>query len=239
MPLPQPHELLAPGGKLRAAINLGNPVLAQRKHDGSLAGVSVALARELATRLEADIDFVVFDAAGKVVSACESQAWDIAFLARDPKRAETIAFTEPYVNIEGTYLVSEDSDIFAIEDMDRSEHTIAVGKGAAYDLYLSRTLQHAQIIRAPTSAEAVTWKVDRALDAAAGVRQPLEHFCTENPGYRVLPGRFTAIEQAMAVPAQNANALAFLQSFLRSAKDSGLIAQALEASGQNPALQAP
>ncbi|GEN24352.1 ABC transporter substrate-binding protein [Halomonas cupida] len=229
---------LTTDNRLRAAINLGNPVLAQRKDNGELGGVSVTLAQHLAELLQVEIEFVVHDAAGKVVAARDSNQWDLAFLARDPLRAETIAFTSPYVIIEGTYLVAQDAPFQTVSELDAKGVDIAVGQGAAYDLYLSRTLQYASIVRAPTSADAVHWKVERQLDAAAGVRQPLEHYCADHPGYRVLPGSFTRIEQAMAVPSDHADAIAPLERFLQEARQSGLIHEALQHSGQNPAIAA-
>ncbi|MGQ7249361.1 transporter substrate-binding domain-containing protein [Halomonas sp. V046] len=233
------RRILAPSGTLRAAINLGNPVLAQRRDDGTLGGVSVVLAQTLAERLDVDIEFVVYDAAGKVVAARASDTWDLAFLARDPKRAQTLAFTAPYVIIEGTYLVDGASSYQRVNDLDRDGVAIAVGEGAAYDLYLSRTLQHADIVRAPTSADAVMWKVQRDLDAAAGVRQPLERYAKEHPGYRVIEGSFTRIEQAMAIPAERTEALVLLSSLLTDTKAEGQVRLALDESGQSDVDVAP
>lgn len=230
---------LAPSGTLRAAINLGNPVLAQRHVDGELGGVSVALACALAEHLDLPLEFIVFEAAGKVVAALEEQPWDLAFLARDPKRAETICFTEPYVVIEGTYLVHQDAAYASVENLDRDGLRLAVGQGAAYDLYLTRTLQQASLVRAPTSAAAVDWFVDQQLDAAAGVRQPLEHFAREHEGYRVLQDAFTQIEQAMALPRDREDIVAFVAAFLRDRKSSGFVATALAESGQADAQVAP
>ncbi|MDN3520145.1 ABC transporter substrate-binding protein [Halomonas ramblicola] len=232
-PNDQTVRLLAPSGTLRAAINLGNPVLAQQRDDGELAGVSVALARSLADWLGVPLRLVPFEAAGQVVAAREEDAWDLAFLARDPKRAETIRFTEPYVLIEGTYLVPRDAPQTSVGDLDRDGTRIAVGQGAAYDLFLSRHLQHASLVRAPTSAAAVEWFIDRGLDAAAGVRQPLERFAREHAGYRVLADAFTQIEQAMALPRERQAVAEVVEDFLREHKASGFVAEALEASGQD------
>ena len=230
---------LAPNGTLRAAINLGNPVLAQRHDDGELDGVSVALARALAEHLDLPLELIVFDAAGKVVAALEEDAWDLAFLARDPKRAETIAFTAPYVLIEGTYLVPSDSVYSSVKDLDRANIRIAVGQGAAYDLFLTRTLRHADLVRAPTSAAAVDWFVSQGLEAAAGVRQPLERFAAEHAGYKVVPGRFTVIEQAIALPKRSHEVIAKVTEFLAAAKRNGLIDRALAESEQHDAQIAP
>lgn len=226
-------------GKLRAAINYGNPVLAQRGPDGEPRGVSVALATELARRLGVELEVVPFEAAGKVVDAAGDDVWDIAFLAIDPKRAEDVSFTAPYVLIEGTYLVREDGPYSAIEQLDAPGVRIAVGKGAAYDLFLSRALQHAELVRGPTSASAVELFLEQGLDAAAGVRQPLEAAARQHAGLKVLPGHFTAIRQAMVVPARKAEALPLMRAYVEEMKVAGFVAQGLRDSGQGDDLVAP
>jgi polar amino acid transport system substrate-binding protein len=239
---PSKEELqeLAPEGILRAAINLGNPVLAQRNSgSGEAGGVSVDLARELGRRLGVPVELVLFDAAGKVVDAIASRVWDIAFLALDPKRAEEILFTSPYVIIEGTYLVRDSSPLRAIEDFDRPGVRIAVGKGAAYDLFLTRTLKQAELFRKDTSAGALDLFTEAGLDATAGVRQPLEDFAKSHVGFRVIAGRFTAIEQAMGTLKGRAGGREFLQIFIEEMKRTGFVASALERSGQHGAAVAP
>ncbi len=223
---------LAPHGVLRTAINYGNPVLAQRGPDGEPAGVSVALAQALAEQLGVPLQTTTYDAAGKVFAALEQDAWDLAFLAIEPVRAAQIAFSAPYVIIEGTYLLRADDPAQGVADLDRPERRIAVGQGAAYDLYLSRTLIQAQLVRAPTSAAAIDWFVDQKLDAAAGVRQPLEAHAAAHPGYRVLDDSFTEIRQAMAVPKGREAAAAFVQAFLDEQLRNGFVARELAASGQ-------
>src|SRR4051812_5217892 len=133
---------LAPSGKLRVAINFGNPVLAQRGPGGEPRGVSAALARELAKRLNVPIDFLTFEEAGKVAEAASQDKWDVAFLAIDPKRAATIDFTPPYVLIEGTYLTRTNSPLQKLEDVDKDGVRVAVAENSAYDLYLTRNLKH-------------------------------------------------------------------------------------------------
>jgi polar amino acid transport system substrate-binding protein len=231
---------LTPTEVLRAAINLGNPVLAQPGDaGGEPKGVSVALARELARRLGVRVVFATYDAAGKVVDANKFGAWDVAFLAIDPLRAKEILFTAPYVIIEGTYLVRDNAPYRAVDALDKPGVRIAVGKGAAYDLYLSRTLKHAELVRSATSAEALEQFLADGLEAAAGVRQPLVKFAQARPGLRVLDGRFTAIEQAVATPIGRTSAHAFLKSFVEEMKASGFVAKALDASGQRDATVAP
>lgn len=223
---PEAKFQLVPRGELHAAINLGNPILARRE-GGELRGVSVDLARELAKRLVMPLQFVVYESAGNVVFAAASQAWDVAFVAIDPARGRDMLQTNPYVIIEGAYLVAADSPIRSNDQVDRPGVRIAVGKGSAYDLYLSRTLKHAQIVRAPTSPAVTDLFVAQKLDVAAGVRQQLEADAKRLPGLRVLDGRFMVIQQAMAtLPGRDAG-LAYLNTFVEQMKASGFVAEAL------------
>lgn len=230
---------LAPQGILRAAINYGNPVLAQKGQNGEPQGASVALAQALATELGVELQITTYDAAGKVFAALEHKVWSVAFLAIEPVRAEQIEFSAPYVIIEGTYLVAANSPYMNVEDLDKPGLKLAVGKGAAYDLYLSRTLQHAQLERAPTSAAAVELYFADSLDAAAGVRQPLEKVASNNPCYRVLEGAFTSIRQAMAVPKGRNSAAAYVEDFIARKKAEGFVHAALAATGQGEVTVAP
>src|SRR5471032_3092297 len=230
---------LAPHGVLKVAINLGNPVLAQTAADGQPQGVSVALAKELARELGVGIEMTTYDAAGKVFAALAEGAWNLAFLAIEPVREQEIAFSAPYVIIEGTYLVKADSPYVNVEELDQPGKRLAVGKGAAYDLYLSRTLKHAELMRAETSAGAVDLFIEQQLDAAAGVRQPLQKVAHAHPQYRVLEGHFTAIRQAMAVPRHCIAGASYVAAFIEARKASGFVAQALAQSGQGDVTVAP
>jgi len=235
---PEVARELAPTGKLRAAINFGNPVLAQKDPaTGEARGVSVDLARELGRRLDVPVELVTFDAAGKVFDA--RGAWDVAFLAIEPARAAEIAFTAPYVVIEGTYLVPVGSPLRAIEDVDREGVRIAVGNKSAYDLYLTRTLKRAQIVRAPTSPAAVELFVRERLDAAAGVKQPLVQYARSHPEVRVVDGRFMAIQQAIGTPRGRERGARYLREFVEEMKASGFVAAGLARSGQADATVAP
>jgi polar amino acid transport system substrate-binding protein len=231
---------LAPSGKLRAAINFGNIVLAQKDPaSGEPRGVSAELARELAKRLAVPIEFVTFDAAGKVFDALQKNAWDIAFLAIDPVRAAGIDFTAPYVVIEGAYVVPVDSPLKNVEDVDRDGVRVAVGRASAYDLFLTRALKHAKLVREPSGPEALAlFRKDR-LEAAAGVKQPIVAFAKEHPDTRVIPGRFMVIEQAMGTPKGREAGLRYLREFIEEMKASGFVAKALSASGQADAEVAP
>jgi len=235
---PDVAQELAPTGRLRAAINLGNPVLAQ-KDSGELRGISVDLARELGRRLAVPVELIAYDAAGKVTDAVRTGAWDIAFVAIDPARAAEIAFTPPYVVIEGTYLVAADSPLRAIADVDREGVRIAVSSKSAYDLYLSRTLKRAQLVRAPSPPASIELFVKDRLEAAAGVKQPLVELARGNPQLRVIDGRFMLIEQAMGTPIGRPLGARYLREFIEEMKDSGFVARALERSGQRDAAVAP
>ena len=231
---------LAPTGRLRAAINFGNMVLAQRDPAGGAPrGVSAELARALAGRLGVPIDYVAFDAAGKVVEAVKAGAWDIAFLARDPARAEGIDFTAPYVVIEGVYVVPIASPLKSVEDIDRAGVRVVVALGSAYDLYLTRTLKAATLVREARGQDALDRFVKDKLEVAAGVRQPMVAFTNSRADMRMIPGRFMAIEQAMGVPRGRAAGARYLRAFVEEMKASGFVARALAASGQADASVAP
>lgn len=231
---------LAPTGKLRAAINFGNSVLAQKDPaTGEARGVSVDLARELARRLDMPIELVTYDAAGRVFDALKSGAWDIAFLAIDPARAEEITFTAPYVLIEGAYMVRADSPLKTNDDVDREGVRVVVGAKSAYDLYLSRALKRAQIVRAPTSPAAIEWFVKDRYEVVANIKQPLVAYAQNNPGMRVMDGRFMAIEQAMGTPRGREAGARYLRGFIEDVKASGFVARGLERSGQKDAAVAP
>ena len=230
---------LAPTGRLRAAINFGNPILAQHGPDGGPQGVSVALAQELGRRLGVPVDLVPFNEAGRVFAATQSGAWDVAFLAIEPVRAAAVSFTPPYVVIEGTYLVLQASPLHAPADADQVGTRIAVAEGSAYDLYLTRTLRHAALLRFPDTAAATDAFIQQHLDALAGVRQPLMALAKDHPGMRVIPGGFMQIEQAMGTPQGRPAGALFLRAFVEEAKASGLVARALSETGQGSAAVAP
>ena len=231
---------LAPSGRLRAAINLGNGVLAQRDAaTGELKGVSVVLARALAERLKLPVDLIAFDSAGMVFEALDRQGWDVAFLAVEPERAVKIEFSPPYVLIEGTYMVRKDAPFRSVADLDRPGVRVSVAKGAAYDLYLSRTLKQATIERASMTGTAIALFEDARLDAAAGVRQALVDAARGRSDLRVLEDSYTTIAQALAVPRGRPAAAAYVRDFIEEMKTSGRVRAALDATGQDGAVVAP
>ena len=231
----------APAGHLRASINLGNPILA--KLDGATAkpcGVSVDLAMELGRRLDVDVELLAFDTAARSVQAVADERADVGFFAIDPARGASIAFTAPYVLIEGFYLVRDESPIRDNADVDQPHHRVAVGNGSAYDLFLSRELKYAQIVRAASSPSVIKTFVEQQLDVAAGVKQQLEKGMAEVSGLRLLPDHFMVIRQAMGLPKSRGDEAAlFLRQFVEDRKTSGFVAAALAAHNITGASVAP
>ncbi|WP_250476058.1 ABC transporter substrate-binding protein [Caballeronia sp. GAFFF1] len=222
-------KAFTPMGVLRASINLGNPILAnQNAVTGEPYGVSVDLARAFARHLGVELELVVFDAAGKCVQALNEERADFGFFAIDPLRGEQIAFTTPYVLIEGFYLVRDDSPIKTNADVDHAHNRVAVGQGSAYDLFLTRELKAARVVRAPTSPAVVRTFIDQQLEVAAGVKQQLESDARAIAGLRLLDERFMVIRQAMGVPKSRGTAAAeVLVRFVEEMKASGFVADAL------------
>jgi len=234
------HDL-APGGTLRAAINVGNAVLAARPSAPGTepTGISVDLARELGRRLGVPVQLVVFDAAGKVVEAGKAGGWDIAFVALDPARAAEISQSPPYVQIEGAYLVRSESALKHNDEVDRKGHRVVVGRNSAYDLYLTRALKDAEIVRTPTSATVVDTMLKENYEVSAGVKQALENDARRVPGVRLLPGRFMVINQAMASQKGREAGARYLREFVEEMKASGFVAKAIERHKQPSAVVAP
>ena len=183
---------------------------------------------------------MVFDTAAKSVEAVRAGQADVGFFAIDPLRGEGIAFTAPYVLIEGSYLVREDSPITDNAQVDRAGVSVAVGQGSAYDLFLTRELKAARIVRAPSSPAVVGTFLEQSLDVAAGVRQQLEADAQRLPGLRLLPGRFMVIQQAMGLPKDRPEAAAcLLREFVEEMKAQGFVAEAMRRHGVQGASVAP
>lgn len=226
-------------GKLRAAINLGNPILASRNAGGELQGVSVDLAREAARRLGLDIELLPFNAAGRVVEAIKAKSVDLAFVAIDPVRGADMDYTAPYVVIEGAYLVRNGSPLQRNDEVDRSGTRVVVGRGSAYDLFLTRELKAATLVRSQTSPAVVDMFLADKLEVAAGVKQQLQADAARVGGVRLLPGRFMVIEQAMGVPKGRTAAQAWLSTYIEEMKATGFVAAALQRHGIQGADVAP
>jgi polar amino acid transport system substrate-binding protein len=231
---------LAPSGALRVAINCANPVLVQRNvESGMLSGVSVDLACELAKELGVKPQLVPFDASGEAFEAIASGDCDIGFLAIDPERAARLSYTAPYVLIHGGYLTHEHSPFVKAIDVDQPGVRIASVRDAAYDLYLSRTLKHAELVYAATSAGSVDLLLGGGADVAAGIYKPLAEAASIQPGLKMADGYFMVIQQAMTVSKARTIALAYLCEYIERLKKSGFIAEALVRSGQAGVQIAP
>ncbi len=224
-----PAQLFAPTGRLRAAINLGNPILANSDPPtGQAVGVSVDLATELARQLGVALELAVVDGAAKSVDAVASGRADVGFFAIDPLRGESIVFTAPYELIEGSYLVRALSPLQDNSAVDAAAHRVAVGQGSAYDLFLSRALQAAQIVRCDGAPGAMAAFEGQNLEVLAGIRQMLEAETFKNPKLRLLPGHFMVIQQAMGCrKSLGEDATIYLRRFVESMKANGFVASAL------------
>lgn len=230
----------APTGTLRAAINLGNPILANQNADGQPYGISIDIATELARRLNVPLTLLVGHTAAQSVEAVTQESADFGFFAIDPIRGKGIAFTAPYVLIEGSYLVRNDSPLSANNQVDQAGNRIAVGKGSAYDLFLTREVKNAEIQRAPSSPTTVDFFLSEQLEVAAGVKQQLEMDAKRLPNLRLLPGRFMVIEQAMGLPkTRSPEAQAYLKQFVEDLKASGFVAQSMARHNIQGAAVAP
>ncbi len=232
-PTPEIIAQLAPTGRLRASINLGNSVLAQGTPEAP-RGVSVDLTVELARRIGLPVEFICWPAAKPSFDTVKAGNADIGFLAHEPARAAEVEFTAPYVEIEGAYMVRKTSPLQSIDEVDRPGNRICVGPGSAYDLYLTRTLKHAEIVRATIgggSANIEMFLKDN-LEVCANVRQPLVAWAEKDPNVRLLPGRFMVIGQAMALPKGRPQAAAFVKAFVEEMKASGFVADGLKRSNQ-------
>jgi polar amino acid transport system substrate-binding protein len=221
------RDQLAPHGRLRAALNYSNFLLVSARTPEH-TGVAPDLARELARRANATVEFVGYDNAGLVADAAKDNAWDVAFIGAEPARAREIRFTPAYVEIEATYLVPAHSPIRMIEEVDRDGVRIATAARAAYTLYLQRTLRHATLVEADGIQGSLDLLLGSRLDVLAGLRPRLLDDVQKLPGARVLEGRFTAVQQSMGVPQQHAAAAAYLTAFADEIKASGLLRTLIE-----------
>ncbi|WP_298337625.1 transporter substrate-binding domain-containing protein [Ferrimicrobium sp.] len=229
------RSTFAPTGTLRASINLGNPVLAQGTPEVP-SGVTIDIAKELAARLDLPVEFLCFGAARESFEAMKAGKADLCFLAVDPARESSVAFTAPYVLIQGVFAVPIDSPVSTAEAVDREGVRVGVKDGSAYDLFLSRTLVHAQVVR---GEEGVTVFLEQHLEVAAGIRQPMEDFIRSQGGMRLLEPHFMEIKQAVGIPpSRGHDTIRFLQEFVEELKSNGFIAEALRRSGRTDATVA-
>lgn len=223
---------LAPKGVLRAGVNMSNFLLVtSRTPSGDPAGVSPDMARAIADKLGVPVQYVPFPKPGELADAAEQDVWDIGLIGAEPARAEKIAFTAAYVEIEATYLVPPGSPLTRIEDVDKPGVRIAVSARSAYDLWLERNIKQATLVRAEGLGGAFDLFVKDKLDALAGLRPGLIGDAPKLPGSRLLDGQFTAVQQAIGTPRKNTAAAAFLREFVEEAKRSGFVASLIEKHG--------
>jgi polar amino acid transport system substrate-binding protein len=220
---------LAPSGKLRVGLNYGNFLLVLKDApDGTPRGIAPDLGRELGKRLGVPVEFVRFDAAGKLADAVKADAWDVAFLGAEPQRASEIAFSAPYLEIPVTYLVPAGSPLRTIADVDREGVRISVAEKSAYDLFLSRTLKQAKLLRAQGIEGSYELFIKEGLDALAGLKPRLVSDAEKLPGSRVLDGQVTGVQQAIGTPRARETGARYLRKFVDEAKRSGLVAKTIE-----------
>jgi len=231
---------LAPTGTLRAGINYGNFILARKDAaTGQTRGVAIDLTRELAKRLGVPVEIVAYDSVAAMVDAAKTGSWDIAFLGIDPARAGEIGFTAAYLQIEATYLVPAGSDLRTVADVDRDGVRVAAPARANYELFLSRNLKRAQLVRAATADAAFELLASGRVEALAGLRQALIGLTDKLPGSRMVDGQFMAVQQAVGVPQGRDAGLVYLRGFVEEAKASGLVGRAIAETGARGVSVAP
>jgi polar amino acid transport system substrate-binding protein len=237
---PSARAELAPTGTLRAGINYGNVILAQKDPvTGESRGVAIDLTRELGRRLGVPVELVAYQSIGTMVDGAKAGAWDIAFLGSDPARAAEIAFTAAYVELEATYLVRAGSPLRAAADADREGVRVAAPARANYELFLSRSLTRAQLVRTQDAAAAFDLLASGEVEALAGLTQALVGLNAKLPGSRLLDGRFMAVQQSIGTPKGRDAGAQYLRGFVEEAKASGLVARAIEKTGARGVSVAP
>ena len=236
----QARDELAPNGKVRAGINYGNAVLARRDlMTGEMRGVAVDLARELGRRLGRPVELVGYDGAGKLLAGVAGNEWDVGFLAYDPARTNDVAFTAPYMQVEVTYAVPAGSAVRDVSGVDREGTRLAVQSKSAADLFLSREIKQATLVRASSAANALRTLKEGSAEVAAANKQELLTFTEANPGFRIVEGRFSTIDHAMVVPRAHTQAATYVRGFAEDVKRSGFVQRALQDAGIRGVVVAP
>lgn len=238
---PAAKSELTPTGKLRVGINFGNELLTDpsTKTSAEPRGIALDLARELGRRLGVPVEFHGYDSAGATADSVRTGVWDVAFLGAEPQRANEMNFTAPYLEIEATYLVQPGSPLRAVADVDREGNRIAITAKSAYDLYLSRTLKHAKLVREQNADAALAIFVRDKLEALASLKPRLVGDSKKVPGSRILDGRFTAVQQAVCTPKGRDAGASYLREFVEDVKTTGLVAQLIEKNGVRGVSVAP
>ena len=220
---------LAPNGKLRAGMNLGNTLFTTKDPaTGELRGVSVDVMRALASRLGVPVEFIVHATPGDVADAVQKGTWDVAILAIEQSRAQTIAFSPPVTEIEATYAVRKDSPLRSVEQVDASGIRISAPEKAGYELYLARTLRNATLVRTQGFQASIDLFNDRGADALAGLKPMLLESMNRMPDARLVEGRFMAVNHGVGTPRQRRAAAAYLEVFVQEMNASGFVARSIE-----------
>lgn len=223
---------LAPSGRMRVGLNYSNFLLVLGDDaDGEPRGIAPDLGRELASRTGLTLEFVKFDGAGKLFDAVKSAACDVGFLGAEPQRANEVEFSPAYLEIPVTFLVPSGSPIKTLADVDRDGVRVAVSERSAYDLYLTRTLKKAKLVRAPGIAASYDAFMAQKLEALAGLKPKLVEEAERTPGSRVLEGQVTGVQQAIGAPKGRTAAAKYLREFAEDVKRTGFVARAIERHG--------
>jgi len=218
--------------KVRVGINFGNALLANRDVSGSPRGIAVDLAGELGRRASLPVELVAYNTAGTMADGAKTGAWDVAFLAADPGRSEGITFTAPYLEIPTTYLVWDSSAFRTIADVDSENARVCVSEKSAYDLFLTRNLKHAVLVRTPGVDASVDLFFSEKLDALAGLKPLLINIAEKNPRTRVMDGSFTSVQQAVGISKdQDAAFVTFVREFIKDVKRSGFVREVMDRNG--------
>ena len=230
----------APSGTLRVGLNYGNFLLVLKDEpDGTPRGIAPDLGRELGKRLGVPVEFVRFPEAGQLADGVRDGKCDVGFLAAEPQRANEIAFTSAYLEIPVTYLAPPGSKIRSLADVDREGVRIAVSARSAYDLYLSRTLKNAELVRTEGIDASYDLFRKQGLEVLAGLKPRLVSDAEKLPGSRVLDGQVTGVQQAVGVPKNRSAAAQFTREFVDEVKRSGLVAKTIEKHGVKGVTVAP
>lgn len=222
---------LAPTGKLRAGMNLSNTLFMKQEAGGELAGVSVDVVREVASRLGVPVEFVVHPTPGHVADAAASGTWDVALIAIEESRAKTIAFTAPLTEIDVTYALSADSRMRIVAEVDAPGVRVAAAEKSAYELYLSKTLREATVVRTKQLEGAVAAFDAGQVNAVAGLRPALIAAFGRNQGVRILDGRFMVLTHGLGVPREREAGAACLEAIVKELRSSGFVARSIERHG--------
>ena len=220
---------LAPTGVLRAGINLSNFLLVTgRSANAEPVGVAPDMAREIAAALGVPVTYVPFKTPGELGDQAGKNIWDIGLIGAEPQRAEKIAFSAAYVEIEATYMVPAGSPISSIADVDRKGVRIAVSARSAYDLWLVNNIRNATLVQVSGLDAAYEKFMSDKLEVLAGLRPGLLKDVSKAPGLKILDGKFTAVQQAVGTAKANLEGAKFLADFVEKAKKSGLVTELIE-----------